>query len=117
MTIHWERDTSVSLPMRETQVLSMGVIRTGETWARQHGWQFKCLIITHSDSGSSSITDALTILGYKDVHHGITATPREYYHLSFCRALSFRVVLQHAPNTHSLGPKSSNVSVQVTGPS
>lgn len=29
-------------------------------------------------TGSSSITEALTILGYKDVHHGITATPRDW---------------------------------------
>ncbi|KAJ4397509.1 hypothetical protein N0V93_001740 [Gnomoniopsis smithogilvyi] len=56
MTVQWERDTGVSLPMRETQVLSMGIIRTG----------------------SSSITEALTILGYQDVHHGITATPRDW---------------------------------------
>ncbi|KAJ4424356.1 hypothetical protein N0V82_000875 [Gnomoniopsis sp. IMI 355080] len=56
MTVQWARDTAVALPMRETQVLSMGVIRTG----------------------SSSITEALDILGYKDVHHGITATPRDW---------------------------------------
>lgn len=31
-----------------------------------------------SNAGSSSITEALTILGYKDVHHGITATPRDW---------------------------------------
>lgn len=34
-------------------------------------------ILTHI-SGSSSITEALTILGYQDVHHGITASPRDW---------------------------------------
>lgn len=29
-------------------------------------------------TASSSITEALTILGYKDVHHGITATPQDW---------------------------------------
>lgn len=32
----------------------------------------------HNDTGSSSITEALTILGYQDVHHGITATPQDW---------------------------------------
>lgn len=30
MTLQWTRDTSIMLPTRETQVLSLGVIRTGE---------------------------------------------------------------------------------------
>jgi hypothetical protein len=33
---------------------------------------------TNTIPGSSSITEALTILGFKDVHHGITASPRDW---------------------------------------
>lgn len=75
MAIQWTRDTSVTLPLRETQVLSMGVIRTGEIWNSSTSPYLQLLMPLVP--GSSSITEALTILGYNDVHHGITATPRE----------------------------------------
>lgn len=76
MAVQSARGTSVSLPLRETQVLSMGVIRTGERLhAREPVLKLECIMTSYT--GSLSITEALTILGYKDVHHGITAMPRK----------------------------------------
>ncbi|KAK1981796.1 hypothetical protein LZ30DRAFT_71755 [Colletotrichum cereale] len=54
------------------KVLSLGMTRTGKSThsARLH---YSPGLTTTAASGSASITQALTILGYKNVHHGIQA--------------------------------------------